>query len=170
MFWVQFSSVAQSCPTLCNSMDCSTPGLPVHQLLEFTQTHAHWVGDAIQPSHPLNSWTWPVQHLLQRFSASRSLQYKENNVPLKEQADSFFLVVATISLFQKKTDELKDRKVCLRFLTLRHACWNLSSILNLGAFKCCCVDGSFRIAPDAGATVYRLSIWIKQACYLLQTK
>ena len=52
----QFSSVAQSCPTLCNPMDCSTEGLPVHhQLPEFTQTHAHWVGDAIQPSHPLSS-------------------------------------------------------------------------------------------------------------------
>ena len=42
--------------TLCDPMDCSTPGLPVHhRLLEFTQTHAHWVGDAIQPSHPLSS-------------------------------------------------------------------------------------------------------------------
>ena len=50
----QFSSVAQSCPTLCYPMDCSTPGLPVHhQLPEFTQIHVHWVSDAIQPSHPL---------------------------------------------------------------------------------------------------------------------
>ena len=50
----QFSSVTQSCLTLCNPMDCSTPGLPVHhQLPELTQTHVHWVGDAIQPSHPL---------------------------------------------------------------------------------------------------------------------
>ena len=49
---VQFRSVAQSCPTLCDPMDCSTPGLPVHhQLPESNQTHAHWVGDAIQPSH-----------------------------------------------------------------------------------------------------------------------
>jgi len=53
---VQFSSVAQSCPTLCDPMNYSTPGLPVHhQLLEFTQTHVHQVGDAIQPSHPLSS-------------------------------------------------------------------------------------------------------------------
>ena len=53
---VQFSSVPQSCLTLCDPTDCSTPGLPVHhQLLEFTQTHVHWVGDAIQPSHPLSS-------------------------------------------------------------------------------------------------------------------
>ena len=50
---VQFSSVAQSCPTLCDPMECSTPGLPVHhQLQEFTQTHVLWVDDAIQPSHP----------------------------------------------------------------------------------------------------------------------
>ena len=50
------SSVAQSCPTVCNPMDCSTPGLPVHhQLPEFTQTHVHQVSDAIQPSHPLLS-------------------------------------------------------------------------------------------------------------------
>ena len=53
---VQFISVAQSCLTLCNPMNCSTPGLPVHhQLPEFTQTHVYRVGDAIQPSHPLLS-------------------------------------------------------------------------------------------------------------------
>ena len=53
---VQFSSVAQSCPTLCDPMNCSTPGLSVHhQLPESTQTHVHRVGDAIQPSHPLSS-------------------------------------------------------------------------------------------------------------------
>ena len=52
-FSVQFSSVAQSCPTLCDPMNCSTPGLPVHhQLPEFTQTYVHRVSDAIQPSHP----------------------------------------------------------------------------------------------------------------------
>ena len=58
---VQFSSVAQSCLTLCNPMNCSMPGLPVHhQLLEFTQTHVHWVGDAIQPSHSLSSPSPPA--------------------------------------------------------------------------------------------------------------
>ena len=63
---VWFSSVAQSCPTLCDPMDCSTPGLPVHhQLLEFTQTHVHWVGDAIQPSHPLSSPSPPTFNLYQ---------------------------------------------------------------------------------------------------------
>ena len=58
---VQFSSVTQSCPILCDLMNCSTPGLPVHhQLPEFTQTHVHRVGDAIQPSHPLLSPSLPA--------------------------------------------------------------------------------------------------------------
>ena len=63
---VQFSSVAQLYPTLCNPMDCSMPGLPVHyQLPEFTQTHVHWIGDAIQPSHPLSSPSPPTFNLSQ---------------------------------------------------------------------------------------------------------
>ena len=66
---VQFSSVAQSCLTLCNPMNCSTPGLPVHhQLLEFTQTHVHRVGDAIQPSHPLSSPSSPAPNPSQHQS------------------------------------------------------------------------------------------------------
>ena len=60
--WViQFSSVAQSCPTLCDPMDCSMPGFPLHhQLLELTQTQVHPVGDAIQPSHPLLTSSLPA--------------------------------------------------------------------------------------------------------------
>ena len=62
----QFSSVAQSCPTLCDPMDCSTPGLPVHhQLPESTKTHVHRVNDAIQPSHPLLSPSPPAFSLSQ---------------------------------------------------------------------------------------------------------
>ena len=57
---VQFSSVSQSCPTLCDPHESQQPGLPVHhQLLEFTQTHVHRVSDAIQPSHPLSSTSPP---------------------------------------------------------------------------------------------------------------
>ena len=67
------SSVAQSCPTLSNPMDCSMPGLPVHhQLPEFTQTYFHWVGDAIQPSHPLSSPVIPFSSCPQSFPASGS--------------------------------------------------------------------------------------------------
>ena len=62
----QFSSGTQSCLTLCDPMDCSTPGLPVHhQLPELTQTHAHQVGDAIQPSYPLSSPSRPTFNLSQ---------------------------------------------------------------------------------------------------------
>ena len=68
---VQFSSVAQSCPTLCDPMNRSSPGLPVHhQLLEFTQTHIHRVSDAIQPSHPLLSPSPPAPSPSQHQSLS----------------------------------------------------------------------------------------------------
>ena len=65
-YFLQFSSVAESCLTLCNPMNRSTPGLPVHhQLPEFNQTHVHRVGDAIQPSHPLSSPYPPALNLSQ---------------------------------------------------------------------------------------------------------
>ena len=65
----QFSSVTHSYPTLCNLMNCSTPGLPVHhQLPEFTQTHVHWVSDAIQPSHPLSPPFPPAHNPFQHQS------------------------------------------------------------------------------------------------------
>ena len=68
--YVSVTSVAQSCLTLCDPMDCSTPGLPVHcQPPELTQTRAHWVGDANQPSHPLSSH---LSSCLQSFPASGS--------------------------------------------------------------------------------------------------
>ena len=66
VFSVQFSSVPQLCLTLCDPMDCSMPGFPVHyQLLELAQTHIHQVGDAIQPSHPLLSLSLPAFNLSQ---------------------------------------------------------------------------------------------------------
>ena len=77
---IQFSSVTQSCLTLCDPMNYSTPGLSVHhQLPEFTQTHVHWVGDAIQPSHPLSSPSPPApnpsqhQSLFQRVNSSHEV-------------------------------------------------------------------------------------------------
>ena len=69
IYFSQYSSVTQLCPTLCNPMNCSTPGLPVHhQLPEFTQTHVHQVSDAIQPSHPLSSPSPPAPHPSQHQS------------------------------------------------------------------------------------------------------
>ena len=64
--WYSVSSVTQSCPTLCNPMNCSTPGFPAHyQLLEPAQTHVHRVSDAIQPSHPLSPPSPPAFNLSQ---------------------------------------------------------------------------------------------------------
>ena len=74
LYSVQFSPVTQLCPTLCDPMNRSTPGLPVHhQLLEFTQTHAHRVGDAIQPSHPLLSPSSPAPNPSQHHGLSNEL-------------------------------------------------------------------------------------------------
>ena len=77
---VRFSSVTQSCPTLCNPMNCSTTGLPVHhQLPEFTQTHVHQVSDTIQPSPPLSSPSPPApipsqhQSFFQRVNSSHEV-------------------------------------------------------------------------------------------------
>ena len=79
-FMYQFSSVAQSCLTLCDPMNRSTPGLPVHhQLTEFTQTHVHRVSDGIQSSHPLSSPSPPApnpsqhQSLFQRVNSSHEM-------------------------------------------------------------------------------------------------
>ena len=71
---VMFSSVTQSCPTFCDPMDCSMPGLPVHhQLPDLTQTHVHWVSDAIQPSHPVI----PFSSCLQSFPEPGSFQMSQ---------------------------------------------------------------------------------------------
>ena len=71
---IQFSSVTQSCPTLCDPMNSSTSGLPVHhQLQEFTQIHVHQVGDAIQPSHPLPSPSPPVPNPSQHQGCTNDL-------------------------------------------------------------------------------------------------
>ena len=108
---VQFSSVAQSCLTLCDPMDCSTPGLHVHhQLLEFTQIRVHWVGDAIQTSHPLSSPSPPAfnisqhQGLIKWVSSShqvaKALEFQLQHIKLS----NFFVYKALLeSLLQINT-------------------------------------------------------------------
>ena len=89
----QFRSVTQLCPTLCDPMDCSTPGLPAHrQLLKLAQTHVHRVGDAIQPSHPLWSPSPPAFNLSQHqglFQGVNSLQPVAKVLELQLQHQSF---------------------------------------------------------------------------------
>ena len=131
---VQFSSVTESCPTLCNPMDCSTPGLPVHhQLPEFTQAHVHWVGDAIQPSHPLSSPSPPSFNLSQHqglFQRVSSLYQVAKVLEFQLQHQSFrwthYLLVnwsihftvtnlsmGTLWLCQDHISKRKTRTVCV---------------------------------------------------------
>ena len=97
---VQFSSFTQSCPTLCDPMNCSTPGLPVHHHLpEFTQTHIHQVRDAIQPSHPRSSpsplapnpsqhQSFPMSQLFARGGQSTGASALASFLPKKSQGCS----------------------------------------------------------------------------------
>ena len=100
---LSFSSVAQSCPTLCDPMDCSMPGFPVHhQLLELTQTHAHWVSDAIQPSHPLPSPFPPAFNLSQHqglFQGVSSLHQVAKVLEFQLQHQSFHWIFRTDLLY-----------------------------------------------------------------------
>ena len=83
---VQFSAVAQSCPTLYNPMNHSTPGLPVHhQLLEFTQAHVHWVSDAIQPSRPLSLGSFQMSQLFASGGQSIGVSASTSVLPMNTQ-------------------------------------------------------------------------------------
>ena len=89
---IQFSSVAQSCPTLWDPMDCSTLGLPVHhQLPELTQTHVHRVGDAIQLSHPLSSFSSYFQSLPASASFPRSQCFASGGQSMRVSASASVL-------------------------------------------------------------------------------
>jgi len=98
-FKLSVSSVAQSCPTLCNPMDCNTPGLLVHrQLPEFTQTHVHWVMDDIQPSHPLSSPSPPGFKLSQQQGLFKWVSYSHQMAKVLEfqlQHQSFQCILRT---------------------------------------------------------------------------
>ena len=104
---LKFSPVIQSCLTLCDPMDCSTPGFPVyHQLLEVTQTHAHWVGDAIQPSHPLPPPSPPALNLSQHqdwliTSGGQSIGASASILPIDIQLWFPLVLNGLISLLSK---------------------------------------------------------------------
>ena len=96
---LQFSSVTQSCLTLCDSMDCSSPGLPVrHELPELARTHLHWVSDSIQPSHPLSSSSPPAFNLSQHqdlFQWASSLYQVAKVLEFQLQHQSFQWIFRT---------------------------------------------------------------------------
>ena len=99
--WNAYSSVAQTCLTPCDPMDCSMPGLPVHhQLQEFIQTHVHWVSDAIQPSHPLSSPSPPAFNFSQHqglFQWVSSLHQVAKVLQFQLQHQSFQWIFGLIS-------------------------------------------------------------------------
>ena len=102
---VQFSSITQSCPTLHNPMNCSMPNLPVHhQLPEFTQSQVRWVGDVIQPSHPLSSPSPPA--------------------PNPSRHQGLFQWVSSLPHVAKVLDTAIQRKVHSRQMIFRCACFN----------------------------------------------
>ena len=107
LYVFSLSSVAQPCLTLCNLMDCSTPSFPVyHQLPEFTQTHVHWFGDAIQPSHPLLSPSPPTFNLSRHQSLFKwvtSLHHMAKGLEFQLQHQSFQWIF--------RTDFLEDELV-----------------------------------------------------------
>ena len=110
---LQFSSVAQLCPTLCDSMDCSMPGFPVHhQLPEFTQTHVHRVSDVIQPSHPLSSPSPPPYKLfsIRVFSNESVLRirwpkYWSFSVSISPSSEYLGLISSRIDWFDRDSQE-----------------------------------------------------------------
>ena len=110
IFSFQFSSVSQSCPTLCNPVNHSTPGLPVHhQLPDSTQTHVHWVSDAIQPSFPLSSPSPPALSLSQyqglfkwvswSYKVAKVLEFQLQHQSFQwtPRTDFFLLLISNIS-------------------------------------------------------------------------
>ena len=131
----QFSSVSQSCPILCDTMNCSTPGLPVHhQLPESTQTHVHRVGDAIQPSNPLSSPTPPALNLSQHQSLFKwvsSSHQVAKVLAFQLQHQSFQLILRTDLLWMDWLDLLAVRGT-LKSLLQYHS--SKASILQCSTF------------------------------------
>ena len=110
------SSVTKSCPTLCNPMDCSTPGFPVHhQLLELAQTHVHWVSDAIQPSHPLSSPSPPAFNLSQH----QGLRVFSNESVLCLRWPKYWSFTFSISPSNEYSGVISFRMDCLDLLAVQ---------------------------------------------------
>ena len=107
---VQFSPVTQSCPTLCDPMNCSMPGLPVHhQLPEFTQTHIHWVGDAISSSHLI---------LCPPNILHKSIRKKEQTEPKVSRKKEIINIGKETSKLEVKTNRERTIKLRAGFLKI----------------------------------------------------
>ena len=136
--WRVNCSVAQPCPTLCDPIDCSTPGLPVlHQLSEPTQTHVHWVSDAIQPSHPLSSPSSPTFNLSQPWGLFQWVTSSHQVASIGASASVSVLPLKSwIGLISFRVDLFDPLEVpwTTRLSSLLQHCSSKASILLLSAF------------------------------------
>ena len=135
-----FSSVTQLCLTLWKPIDCSTPGLPVHhQFPEFTQTHAHWVGDAIQPSHPVSPTSPPAlnlsqhQHLFQWVSSAsggQNIGASASILPMNSQGWFLLGVTGLISLLSMRLLRVFSSSTVQKhqFFSVQPSLWSNSHI------------------------------------------
>ena len=134
-------SVTKSCLTLCDPMDCSTPGFPVlHCLLEFAQTHVHWVSDAIQPSHPLSTPSLPALNLSQHWGLfqwvgslhqmDKVLELQLNISPSKEYSGWFPLGLTGLSSLLSKGLSVFSRTTVWKhqFFSAQSSFWSRSLI------------------------------------------
>ena len=144
--FIQFSSVAQSCPTLCDPMNCSTPGLPVHhQLPEFTQTHIHRVSDAIQPSHPLSSPSPPASSPSQHQGL---FQWVNSSHEVAMRYWSFSL---SISPSNEHPGLVSSRMDWLNLLSVQGTCKSLLRLCVFGGNtqkRCCVLTASYQVAHN----------------------
>ena len=136
LYLVQFSPVAQSCRILCNPINRSMPGLPVHhQLPEFTQTHVHCLGDAIQPSHPLSSLSPPALNLFQHQGLFKWVSFSHQVAKVLEfqlQHQSFQWTPRTEISFRMDWLDLLAVQGTLKSLLQHHS--SKASILQQSAF------------------------------------
>ena len=157
---VQISSVAQSCLTPCDPMDCSTPGLPVHcQLPEFTQTHVDWVGEATQPSHPLSTpppaLSLPQhQGLFQGVSSWHQLQLQHQSCPCLANDRITWKVQMWRTHWYIKVDFFGEKESNLRSFSRNMALVLIISgvqIILVGTFRCSVIG---IVLPPLGTRVY----------------
>ena len=149
---------AQSCLTLCDPMNHSTPGLPVHhQLPEFTQTHVHWVGDAIQPSHPLSSPSPPALNLSQHQGLFKWVSSSQQVVKLLD----FQL---SISPFNEYSGLISFRMNWLDLLAVQGTIWSHYFMANRRAKSGSSDRLSFLVFQNH--SVVAAAMKIKDACYL----
>ena len=152
----QFSSVAQSCPTLCNPMNCSTTGFPVHhQLPELAQTHVHQVSDTIQPSHPLLSPSPPSlnlsQHLFQWVSSLHQPKYWSVSFTISPSSEYSGLISFRIDWFHLLAVQGTFNSLIQHYSSKASILWHLTFFMVQHSHPC----------MTTGKTIALLPCWLR---------